>query len=64
MKTAVPLKGGYVGFHVSLGECTFSLILGPKLGRPLGYLILSLMALIGDPIHKYVSKGFRGQPRM
>ena len=21
MKTTVPLKGGYMGFHVSLGEC-------------------------------------------
>ena len=36
------------------------------LGRPLRYLIFSLMALIGDPICiyiKYFSKGFRGQPR-
>ena len=22
IKTTVPLKGGYMGFHVSLGECT------------------------------------------
>ena len=33
-----------------------------KLGRPLRYLVFSLMALIGDPIHEYFSKGFRGQP--
>ena len=25
LKTTVPLKGGYMGFHVSLGECTTSL---------------------------------------
>ena len=25
------------------------------LGRPLGYLIFSLMALIGDPIYEYSS---------
>ena len=24
VKTTVPLKGGYMGFHVSLGECTTS----------------------------------------
>ena len=24
MKTTVPLKGGYMGFHVSLGECNDS----------------------------------------
>ena len=23
IKTTVPLKGGYMGFHVSLGECSF-----------------------------------------
>ena len=28
------------------------------LGRPLGYLIFSLMALIGDPIYYYFFKGF------
>ena len=33
------------------------------LGRPLGYLIFSLIAFIGDPVHKHFSKGFRGQPR-
>ena len=33
-----------------------------SLGRPLGYLIFSLMALIRDPIYQYLSKGFRGQP--
>ena len=34
-----------------------------KLGRPLGYLIFSLMALTRDPIYEYFSNGFRGQPR-
>ena len=34
-----------------------------ELGRPLGYLIFSLMALIGDPMYYFFSKGFRGQPR-
>ena len=32
------------------------------LGRPLGYLTFSLMALIRDPIYQYFSEGFRGQP--
>ena len=38
------------------------------LGRPLGYLKFSPMALIGDPlyiyiyIYEYFSKGLRGQP--
>ena len=31
IKTTVPLKGGYMGFHVSLGECS---ILGSILGSP------------------------------
>ena len=30
------------------------------LGRPLGYLICSLMALIGDPILFNIFKGFQG----
>ena len=30
------------------------------LGRPLGYLTFSLMALIRDPIYQYFSMGFRG----
>ena len=34
------------------------------LGRPLGYLVFSLMALIGDSIYEYFSKGFRGQPSL
>ena len=34
---------------------------GP-LGRPLGDLISSLVALIRDPIYQYCSKGFKGQP--
>ena len=33
------------------------------LGRPLGHLMLSLMALIGDHIYQYFSMSFRGQPR-
>ena len=32
------------------------------LGSPLGYLMLSLMALIGDAIYHYYSNGFMGQP--
>ena len=32
------------------------------LGRPLTDFVFSLMALIGDPIYDYFSKGFRGQP--
>ena len=32
------------------------------LGRPLKYLIVSLMALIRDPMYEYFSKGFSGQP--
>ena len=32
------------------------------LGRPLKYLIFSLVALIRDPIYQYFSKGCRGQP--
>ena len=31
-----------------------------KLGRPLGYLIVSLMALIGDHIYEYLLKGILG----
>ena len=31
-------------------------------GRPLGYSIFSLMALIGDHIYLHFSIGFRGQP--
>ena len=34
------------------------------LGRPLGYLIFPLMALMGDPIYQYFSMGFKGQPRI
>ena len=30
MKTPVPLKGGYMGFHVSLGECRELRISGLK----------------------------------
>ena len=37
-------------------------ILGLYLGRPLGYSIFALMALIGDHIYKYFPKGFKGQP--
>ena len=33
-----------------------------RLGRPLGFLTFSLMALRRDPIYQYFSKGFRGQP--
>ena len=33
-----------------------------ELGRPPGYLIFSLMALIRDPIYQYFLKGFRGHP--
>ena len=33
------------------------------LGRPLGYLICSIIALIGDPTSQHFSNGFRGQPR-
>ena len=33
------------------------------LGRPLGCLIFSRMALIGGPIYYFFSKGVRGQPR-
>ena len=41
------------------------LLLWPLLlGRPLGYLMFSLMALIRDPIYQYFSKGFRGQPSL
>ena len=44
-------------------ELSFSTRVGPYiLGRPLGYLIFCLMALIGDPIYQYFSQGFRGQP--
>ena len=39
------------------------LTISQTLGRPLGYLIFSLMTLIRDPIYEYYSKGFRGQPR-
>ena len=35
-------------------------ILQAKLGRPLGYLIFSLMSFIADTIYEYLSKGFRG----
>ena len=31
-------------------------------GRPVGHLIFSPMASITDPVYKYLSKGFRGQP--
>ena len=31
METTVPLKGGYMGFHVSLGECIFVVIIIPLL---------------------------------
>ena len=34
------------------------------LGRPLGYLICSLIALIVDPIYQHFSEGFRGQPSL
>ena len=33
------------------------------LGRPLGSLIFSLRALVGDPIYEYFSSCFRCQPR-
>ena len=30
IKTTVPLKGGYMGFHVSLGECKFFVLPPPR----------------------------------
>ena len=33
-----------------------------NLGRPLGYLVFSLITLIRGPIYQYCSNGFRGRP--
>ena len=49
-------------FHTPDKTVRMSRHLLTDLGRPLGHLIFSLMALIRDPIYEYSSKGFRGQP--
>ena len=47
----------YVGSRVFVSELyTGWLQIERFLGRPLGYLIFSLMALIGAPIYAYLSK--------
>ena len=49
-----------LGLEVGIIDWYFSAILG----RSLGYLMFSLMALIGGHVYQYVSMGFRGQPRI
>ena len=40
-----------------LKSLRLSMVLDLLLGRPLGYLIFSLMAVISDPIYQYFSMG-------
>ena len=49
------------GFRVCVIDAALKFDSG-ELGRPLGYFLFSLMALIGDHIYQYFSRDFRGQP--
>ena len=52
VKQFLYLERGYCTYYLSI----FTLLLGHSFGRPLGYVISSLMASIGDPISEHAEQ--------